>query len=451
MKTAVLHLSDLHISSEEDFVVSNSGLIAKGIRYYTNECSQCVIVVTGDIIDKGNVESYGIAKNFFNTLKVELTREKDIIVNFILVPGNHDIDFSSPQKLRNMAIGSLSKLDFLGSDNEELIQSVLAPQKSFWDFYSDLTGEEKNSCVSCKKSIDLNNGGKLIFHCYNTAHLSTINEQPGSLIIYEDSFLLHLDRTPKDIIACIFHHSPSWLSTRTPRNNQKLFQKHLLKEANIIMCGHEHMSHTVTVSSNYKASGILYMEADSFKYGNDKIFDLVIIDDESERPSLEKLSFKISEDKCHLISENALDLQTDKVGLTFSESHFDYLSKLSLPIKHPRIEKLTLQDVYVYPDIAPLSKDNTKSLYIHEDSSNFISRALEDKAYVFDGENQAGKTAFLKELSLDGFNSGIYPLWINGADIKHPNLLPLLKKLSGHNTIIAIVLMITRLCPKINV
>lgn len=428
MKTAILHLSDLHISSKEDFVVLNIDLIAKGIRYYINECNQCVIVVTGDIIDKGNIESYAIAKTFFDNMKAQLAKEKDIIVNIILVPGNHDIDFTSPQKLRNMAIESLSKLDRLGTDNEELIQSVLASQKSFWDFYSDLVGEEQKSCVSYKKSIDLNNGGKLIFHCYNTAHLSTINEQPGSLVIYEDSFLHHHDRTPKDIVACIFHHSPSWLSTRTSRNNQKLFQNHLLKEANIIMCGHEHTSHTVTLSSNYNAPGILYMEANSFKYGNDNIFDLVILDDESARPSLKKLSFKISEDKCHLMSDNALDLQTHKVGLTLSDTNLDYLSKLSLPIKHPRIEKLSLQDVYVYPDIAPISRDSAKSLYIHEDSSNFLARTLEDKAYVFDGENQAGKTAFLKQMSFDGFHSGFYPLWINGADIKHSNLLPLLKK-----------------------
>lgn len=429
MKTAILHLSDLHISSEDDYIVANSNLISKGVRYYINECDRCIIVITGDVIDKGQITSYGIAKKFLLSLKDQLSAENNINVDFVVVPGNHDIDFSLPQKLRNMSVENLVKLDSLGNENEELIESVLLPQKAFWDFYSDLIGEQISGNVSFSKSFPLNEEGNIIFHCYNTALLSTINEQPGSLVVFEDSFIISKDRNPKDIVICTFHHSPSWLSTRTSKNNQKQFQKYLLKEANIIMCGHEHMSHALTVSSNFKVSGILYMEADCFKYGDKKIFDLVIIDDEYDKPFIEKLSFQITEDdKCHVVDDDEMILQPEKVGLSFSDSHIDYLSKLSLPIKHPRLEKLLLQDIYVYPHISPLSKDNTKALYIHEESSNLISRIIDGKVYIFDGENQSGKTAFLKQLSLDCYNSGFYPLWLNGADIKNSHVISLLKK-----------------------
>lgn len=428
MNTAILHLSDLHISSEDDFLVANCEIISNGIRYYINECNRCVIVITGDIVDKGQIKSYEIAKKFCDSLSKQLSREKDISIDFVIVPGNHDIDFSLPQKLRNMAIENLSKLDSLNGDNDELVESAIAPQKCFWEFFSELSGKEIKESISYKMIFPLNNGGRLIFHCYNTALLSTINEQPGGLIVYEDSFIHQNDKTPKDIVVCAFHHSLSWLSTRTSKNNQKLFQKHLLKEANIILCGHEHMSHAITITPNYKASGILYLEADSFKYGDDKSFDLVIINDEGDDNLIDKLSFCVYEGKCHLVSENELAIQQEKVGLSFSDAHLEYLSKLSLPIKHPRVEKLRLQDVFVYPDITPLSKDNTKSLYIHEDSSDFISRTIEEKVYILDGENQAGKTALLKQLSFDGYNAGIYPIWLNGAEIKNPNLKPQLKK-----------------------
>lgn len=129
-----------------------------------------------------------------------------------------------------------------------------------------------------------------------------------------------------------------------------------------------------------------------------------------------------------MVEDDKLSIQREKIGLSFSDSHNEYLTKLSLPIKHPRKEKLTLQDVYVYPDIMPLSKDRVKSLYIHEDSSEFIEQTEEGKAYIIEGENQVGKTAFLKQVSIDGYGHGDFPLWINGAEISHPNITQLLKK-----------------------
>ena len=429
MKTAILHLSDLHISSPEDYIVSRTDIMANGIRYYINECNRCIIVITGDIIDKGNVAAYSIAKDFLTTLKNALSSEKEIDIDFVIVPGNHDIDFSQPQKLRNMSIDSLNKLDILSDDNGELLESVLAPQQSFWAFCKELCGEDHKNQISFNRTYNLNNGGHLSFHCYNTALLSTINEQPGSLLVFEDTLVHQTERTQNDIVVSVFHHSPSWLSTRTSRNNQKQFQKHLLKETNIILCGHEHMSHSLTLGTNYKASGILYMEADSFKYGDDKIFDLIIIEDEGNKPVIERLSFQLAEnDSCHLLDDNELTLEMERTGLTFSDTHSEYLSTLSLPIKHPRLEKITLQDIYVYPHIAPLSKDNGKALYVHEDTSNFPQRAEAGKVYIFEGDNQSGKTALLKQLSLDSYLIGVYPIWLNGAELKHPNISSLLKK-----------------------
>lgn len=430
MKTAILHLSDLHISSVDDFVVSNCDLIANAIRYYTNECNRCIIVITGDIIDKGNVSCYEIAKNFLLSLKTNLLKERIISIDFVIVPGNHDIDFSTPQKIREMAINNLNKQDSLEPDNDELVNVALDPQSKFWSFLQDFMVLESNERISYTRRFGLGNGGTLSFHCYNTAFLSTINEQPGSLVIHENYFIKEGNRSSNDIIITVLHHSPSWLSTRTPKNNQKQFQKHILGESNIIMCGHEHMSNSLSMSSSFKASPVIYLEADSFKYGNERDFDLLILNTEGPELLIERKTFQIGEDNngCRIIIEDQLSIQTEKIGLSFSDKHSEYLSKLSLPIKHPRIERLTLQDVYVYPDIMPLSKDRANTLYIHEDSIGFIENAEEGKVYIFEGENQAGKTAFLKQISIDGYSHGDFPLWINGAEISHPNISQLLKK-----------------------
>lgn len=429
MKTAILHLSDLHISSESDYIVKKIDLIAKNLRYYTNECKQCIIVVSGDLIDKGESKAYNIVKKFLLGLKKELLKELEIDVQFIIVPGNHDLDLSMPQQIRNMSIERLLTVDIVNENDDELIKAVISPQNDFWNFAEEIMETKINNHVSYKKSFHLENGGKIIFHCYNSSILSTIDERPGSLVIHENFFLNEKSKNNKDIVISVFHHAPSWLSTKTTNNNQRRFFTHLLKETNVIMCGHEHSSHTLTLNANYKPSEILYLEADSFKYGNQKLLDLLVIDDERPTVLIDKYTFEFSEnDKCSITNETVIPITSEKSGLFYNDNHFGYLSQLSLPIKHPRMSELSLQDVFVYPDLVPLSNERMNNLYIHKDSREFLLKIEMDNVYFLEGENQAGKTALLKMLSLDALNQGIYPIWINGDDIKHPNVRSLIKR-----------------------
>ena len=70
MKVALIHFSDFHISSQEDFVVMHVSQIAAACRPLTNLCEKICIIVTGDIIDKGQVLAYSYAESALNNLKI---------------------------------------------------------------------------------------------------------------------------------------------------------------------------------------------------------------------------------------------------------------------------------------------------------------------------------------------------------------------------------------------
>lgn len=85
----ILHLSDLHITGKQKTVpkILNSLLndIEKQIIHLA--ANKIVVVITGDIIDKGNKKALDSAKMFFDKLYDKLGEK---ILALYIVPGNHD-------------------------------------------------------------------------------------------------------------------------------------------------------------------------------------------------------------------------------------------------------------------------------------------------------------------------------------------------------------------------
>ena len=105
MKVAIIQMSDLHIASEEDYIVKKARKLARSIAAKVNCCNKVIVVLTGDIIDKGNVSNYKYAKTMLENFKSEIQKEAQLESwNYIIVPGNHDLDFNMDVPYRDMAM-----------------------------------------------------------------------------------------------------------------------------------------------------------------------------------------------------------------------------------------------------------------------------------------------------------------------------------------------------------
>lgn len=88
--TIILHISDLHFSSNEEKkrekdVIMNS--LVDALKNLEEEWRPNIICVSGDIVDRYDVAAYPIAGEWFGKLAEILNISMD---NFILTPGNHD-------------------------------------------------------------------------------------------------------------------------------------------------------------------------------------------------------------------------------------------------------------------------------------------------------------------------------------------------------------------------
>jgi len=429
MKVAIIQLSDLHITSADDFIVKNSAAVARSFKSIINTCNKVVVLVTGDIIDKGNVANYAHAKKFFDNVKTELLKEATLdSYDYVIVPGNHDLDFSQNDSIRPVILKEVKERDSI--EESQFIDICLAPQQRFWDFVSEMDNAKYLPCVSYKKTVSLDDGVNLIFHCYNTALLSTIDEQPQQLLIPENFFIEQnaIDDNNKDIVISVFHHKTGWLATRTPHNNQHAFSEHIEHTSQVLMCGHEHQSRFNVISDLQNVDKVLYLESNSMQQGSEQSFCVHVIETGKEltfNPT-EIVIAKGGHFEVRELPEQKIPFK--KHALSFSNAHADYLSRLDAPIKHPNKEQLTLDDIYVFPDLEPLSSLDSDRMFSYVDSENLIANTDSGQIVFLEGDSQCGKTSLLKMMVRQCYQDGVYPILLSGSDVKIKNMNGILQQ-----------------------
>ena len=281
MKVALIHFSDFHISSQEDFIVTNVSKIAAACRPLTNLCEKICIIVTGDIIDRGNVAAYTYAETALRGLKSELLSENfKADIQYVIVPGNHDNKYKCPQAIvRSAIIKGIKDSDRV---DEELFPICLDPQTDFWKFYSKITEEEQKPSVSSAKDVQLDDTHRLKIVSYNTSVFLEANENDGFCLVPENTFINIEDETPnvQQIVITLFHHNPCWLDSQTERNNRVKFRSHISSSSHILLCGHEHNKASELRTELESEDQVLYLEAESLQVGDHHSFQIYMLDTE---------------------------------------------------------------------------------------------------------------------------------------------------------------------------
>ena len=134
--TIILHMSDLHFSSNEEKkrekdVIMNS--LVDALKNLEEEWRPNIICVSGDIVDRYDVAAYPIAGEWFGKLAEILNISMD---NFILTPGNHDCS------------RDIKKYPKLDSNDDRLVDEVLDCEIP--DYLSGRFGAYEKFCEDLK-------------------------------------------------------------------------------------------------------------------------------------------------------------------------------------------------------------------------------------------------------------------------------------------------------------
>lgn len=425
MKAAIIQLSDIHIKSNNDFIIQKKDAFFRSCKSIINQCSRLIIVITGDIASSGKKEEYDIALNWLKDCESLWKEEAKFLntIDYVIVPGNHDCNLSDLSEIRNIIIKKILQNDNLNSD--ELSKECLKAQINFWNFYNKLTGETYQPQISWEINIMLKIDYRLIFNCYNSAFLSQLEEKPGELLIPKDHFLNTEKKKDNDLVISIFHHNTGWLNPNTNLNNKKIFEEHIYSNSNIVMCGHEHHNTQHVVSNLGDFNELIYLENSAFQNSNKSEYGLLCLD--TDENTLSEFTYKYKDNCYYQSTPIIIKIHKKRTGITMTASWLEKLDEISIPLKHARKEHLCLSDIFIFPDLEPLSEINNKyEQYI--DSENLISEKITERIVLLEGESQSGKSSLLQMLFSTCYKKGIYPMFLSGKQISHYKIHPLLEK-----------------------
>lgn len=251
---SILHLSDLHIVQNNNTYQSDLDKLIDdvSIQVQENHITKLIIVVSGDIIDKGNYENKEAAIKFFKNLHIKLNSISDQLVKDIqIVPGNHDRERNIKTELYSRAFQSKDT----AIDNEKEWTLYKESNEKFISFANDIyLIFDKTIKIKDTFGCELKQVGKnrICFLRIDTAWSEYVSKsckklrigsyQLSSLKTQLDSIRTVLQKKGEKIDAtiAITHHPLSWLTPADEISVKSFFMKEDFLDVDMLLSGHVH-------------------------------------------------------------------------------------------------------------------------------------------------------------------------------------------------------------------
>ncbi len=235
----ILHISDLHISTSNNFdrSVVLAPLLKRVEKDFESGLRPEIAVVTGDIAYNGLKDEYELAKEFFDDLLVAINLPKE---QFFIVPGNHDVN---RDRYRKSDIPSYKTMKDLNDEleNEEDRSDLMKGMKEYFHFietyyphlkssYPGLIPFVTNYIAKCGKHFGLVG--------LNSAWMCRKSPDTGEIAIGEYQVKKAIEGLKQsgecDLVINIFHHPLKCLW----KDDIRLCRKYL--DQTILLSGHIH-------------------------------------------------------------------------------------------------------------------------------------------------------------------------------------------------------------------
>ena len=421
MTIAILHLSDIHLKADntKNAIMNRINKIAQAITPYSTLIKSWFVVVSGDIAFSGKPEEYDIAKIFIDSLCQQLKNriKPDQQVFLLIVPGNHDCNFSQTNNLRDLIIENIKPNEITESEYSE----VMAVQQHFASFASYCMHSDNKPQIY--QSINFPNGGEdITFNLLNSSWMSILDEQQGRLLFPIQVIKTNQDETSKqpDLVITVLHHPYSWFEAKNGRELKNIIEN----ISDVILTGHEHVSDTYT-KSKFTGQSMDYIEGAILQgetSGLSSQFNFIIFDFETKTQesflfswNQRSSSYDPSNQTIKPLIKNAYRTQNEYLLQPALEKELnDPGAKFSNPFK----EEIFLDDIFIYPQFRRLNVIGEKEIsqtIIKEEILDFI---IQNKRILLIGAEKSGKTTLCRILFKELFMKGFIPIIIPGSDLK---------------------------------
>lgn len=416
MAAVILHLSDIHIKTDKDWVLDKASQIAACTFSSLHDATVVFIVVSGDIAFSGKPEQYDLAEQLLVQVKSAILNERLVELHFILCPGNHDCDFALNTNTRTLTLNGIRN-DPLQFD-ESVLETGAAIQIAYKAFAERLQSKDETRLGDLLWGVNrfTVEGKEVVIDSINVAWCSNLKEEPGSLVFPYERYAKHLNDS-SDLRIAVLHHPLNWFSQASYRPFRELVRS----VANVVISGHEHVGgvgedmHSESGHSAYFEGCVLQSD----KPMTDSSFNVAIL-------NLEDSTYR-----CTRYQWTSLDAYTATEAGSWSDfrslprklrNPFELTPAFAQVISDPggafeaKGSPLRLADLFVFPDmqesVGRAEQKRILSTSVLEDVGRL------DGGVVLTGEEKVGATSLLYTLFQSFFDRGLVPLYVRGADIK---------------------------------
>ena len=413
-RALLIQLSDIHFMEPGDAVLKRSAQIAAAVQPLLPLASRVILVVTGDIAQSGKAAEYDLAKDFIHAIVTDITSRHGQAPEIVTVPGNHDADFDSPRARVRTRV--LKQLQAEPASSIELadIEECVTIFEAYEAFAKEIETSAATKHSPIWRTFTINVGdNSLHVHCVNNAWSCEVRTEPGSL-----GFPTKIHQTCTDangvLRILLMHHPAHWISSRQYRE----FRRFTRECAEICFTGHEHESNAGANRDSESGLTLFVEGAVLQERGNPAAsgFNASLIDFHAN--TLEVTEFNWNGAIYVAVGEPFIQALPNKASVVnLKPEWLDFITDLGSNVSHRARERVDLADLYVYPELEQQNDDENPIIVSSKDLSKELS--ADTSSTLIKGDQSSGKTALLKRMYADGLESGIYPIYINGARLKN--------------------------------
>ena len=435
MKVAILHLSDLHISTvNAQWIIDRAHQVANAVKLNCADSQKIYVVVSGDIANKAQPDEYEHAITFFTRLKSGLSNNYNgqipVESRILCVPGNHDVWLKEEDDVRKILLQHVS--DNYPTLSDSIFSAIVATQSNYAEFIKKINEDESYKPALLSTIDDTVDGYHIRFNLYNTAWMCGLKDQPGT--IFMPTGVVKKPTKETDLVISVMHHYYNWLALE--KQNKTNFMRNVGGSSNILIYGHEHEVVTTGKTDNITKGFISEYEGAAFYFKEKETgeqqsqFQLLVID--TDQSTCHQTAYKYyPKDFIYRADlSQALTISTESKTGAF-RSNIEYtqnLDEMPTPIYNHEKEKLKLSEIFIYPDLESMNerinKTDIDGKYL---SAEQLLGDADHTLFILEGGNQCGKTSLCHMYYTTLAGAHKYPLMVGGKEVTNNNLKRILR------------------------
>jgi hypothetical protein len=413
MSLVLVHLSDIHIENQEDYILKRSKGIAQAIYSHTSSDSTVVLVVSGDIANRGSEAQYQLAEEFLLGITGAIESERKINVDIVVCPGNHDCQFGN-DAARSFMIDKIIE-DNVETVNEEVLMSCVSHQEEYFRFEKKISGEMTGDSLWKHKEI-ICDGKKLSFESINLSWCSKVRECQGELVFPFEKYSKKMLNDECDYRILFMHHPINWILHSSARS----FRNSVRPLCSMVFTGHEHVSNAVDYSdiesgntSNFEAPVLQDRKT------NDSGFSIVDFDVSN---GSHKYSVYAYNSDSEMYIANQVRTMNEQYGfnksLSFNGVFLEKIEDCGAYFRNSNTSNMRLSDIFVYPELKIKGKDEAGAKSDYISSENLRNPRDYARGVILSGDDNCGSSSLLYSLMVEYLNLGYMPVFLKGSDLK---------------------------------